>query len=139
MLQILFSAQVHCAMPPYTEWPGLFPAITYGIMRGAISTEAKLIYGDNLYMYGQVNEPIKENLPYKAMGPKGKIRAEMADKLMEAHNDEKVKVAIGRASDFFGPRVLNSMLGEKVFIPAINGKTVNLLGRIDQPHTFTYI
>jgi nucleoside-diphosphate-sugar epimerase len=129
----------HCAMPPYTQWPELFPAITYGIMKGAISVEANLIYGDNLYMYGQVNGPIKEDLPYNAKGPKGKIRGQMADKLMQAHTEGKVKVAIGRASDFFGPRVLNSILGERVFIPAIKGKTINLLGRIDQPHTFTYI
>lgn len=129
----------HCAMPPYTQWPDLFPAITYGIMKGAISAEANLVYGDNLYMYGPVNGPIKEDLPYNAKGPKGKTRAEMAKKLMQAHNEGKVKVAIGRASDFFGPRVLNSILGERVFIPAIKEKTINLLGKIDQPHTFTYI
>ncbi len=129
----------HCAMPPYTQWPELFPAITYGIMKGAISAGANLVYGDNLYMYGQVNGPIKEDLPYNAKGPKGKIRGEMADKLMQAHNEGKVNVAIGRASDFFGPRVLNSILGERVFIPAIKGKTITLLGRIDQPHTYTYI
>jgi len=129
----------HCAMPPYTQWPELFPAITYGIMKGAISAKANLVYGDNLYMYGQVNGPIKEDLPYNAKGPKGKIRGEMADKLMQAYNDGKVKVAIGRASDFFGPRVLSSIFGERVFIPAIKGETINMLGSIDQPHTFTYI
>jgi nucleoside-diphosphate-sugar epimerase len=129
----------HCAMPPYTQWPELFPAITLGILKGAISAEANLVYGDNLYMYGKVNGPITEDLPYNAKGPKGKTRAKMATKLMQAHNEGKVKVVIGRASDFFGPRVLNSILGERVFIPAIKGKTINLLGRIDQPHTFTYI
>jgi len=129
----------HCAMPPYTQWPELFPAITYGIMKGAISAKANLVYGDNLYMYGKVNGPIKEDLPYNAKGPKGKIRGEMADKLMQAHNDGKVKVAIGRASDYFGPRVLSSIFGERVFIPAIKGETINMLGSIDQPHTFTYI
>jgi nucleoside-diphosphate-sugar epimerase len=129
----------HCAMPPYTQWPELFPAITYGILKGAIAAEANLVYGDNLYMYGQVNGPIKEDLPYNAKGPKGKIRAEMADELMQVHKEGKIKVAIGRASDFFGPRVLNSILGEKVFMPAIEGKTINIIGRIDQPHTFTYI
>jgi nucleoside-diphosphate-sugar epimerase len=129
----------HCAMPPYTQWPELYPAITYGIMKGAISAQANLVYGDNLYMYGQVNGPIKEDLPYNANGPKGKTKGEMADKLIRAHNEGKVKVAIGRASDFFGPRVLNSILGERVFMPAIKGETINLLGRIDQPHTFTYI
>lgn len=129
----------HCAMPPYTQWPDLFPAITLGIMKGAISAQANLVYGDNLYMYGQVDGPIKEDLPYNAKGPKGKTRGEMANKLIKAHNEGKVKVAIGRASDFFGPRALYSILGERVFVPAIKGDTINLPGRIDQPHTFTYI
>jgi nucleoside-diphosphate-sugar epimerase len=129
----------HCAMPPYTQWPEIFPAITYGIMKGAISAQANLVYGDNLYMYGQVNGPIKEDLPYNAKGPKGKIRGQMADKLMQAHNEGKVKVAIGRASDFFGPRVIDSILGERVFSPAIANNAINLMGKLDQPHTYTYI
>ncbi len=32
----------HCAMPPYTQWPELFPAITYGIMKWAISAKTIL-------------------------------------------------------------------------------------------------
>ena len=129
----------HCACPAYTLWPELFPAITYGIMEGASSAEAKLVYGDNLYMYGQVEGPITEDLPYKALGPKGKTRAAMANKLLQTHKEGKVKVAIGRASDFFGPRVTTSVMGERVFKPAIEGKGISLLGRIDQDHTYTYI
>lgn len=129
----------HCAMPPYTQWPELFPSLTYGIMEGAISTGAKLVYADNLYMYGRVEGPITENLPNNATGSKGKTRAMMAEKLMNAHQDGRLQVTIGRASDFFGPRVINSIIGERIFIPAIENKRINILGRLDQPHTFTYI
>ena len=42
----------HCAMPSYTEWPDQFPPLTKGILEGVSKAGAKLIYGDNLYMYG---------------------------------------------------------------------------------------
>jgi nucleoside-diphosphate-sugar epimerase len=129
----------HCAQPGYTEWPEKFPPITEGILQGVSQTKARLVFGDNLYMYGPVDGPIHEKLPYRATGRKGKTRAAMAARLLEAHQAGEVQVAIGRGSDFFGPRVTDSAIGELVFDAALHGKTVNLLGDIDQPHSYTYI
>jgi nucleoside-diphosphate-sugar epimerase len=50
-----------------------------------------------------------------------------------------VRVAIGRASDFFGPGVQKSAMGEQVFYPALAGKLVRVLGNPDLPHTYSYI
>ena len=129
----------HCAQPGYTAWPEKFPPITKGILDGVSNTQAKLVFGDNLYMYGQVEGPIHEGLAYRAEGRKGKTRAAMATMLLEAHRAGKVQIAIGRGSDFFGPRVTGSAMGEMVFNGALQGKAVNFLGDIDQPHTYTYI
>jgi len=129
----------HCAMPPYTQWKELFPPLTTGIMEGTASANAKLIYADNLYMYGYAENPINENTPNNPLGTKGKVRAEMSDKLLAAHKAGKVEVAIGRASDFYGPRVITSILGERVFIPTLKGKTIRMLGNIDVPHSYIYI
>lgn len=129
----------NCTKPPYTEWPDKFPPIMNGIIDGAQQAGAKLVYADNLYMYGQVNGALTETLPYKATGHKGRTRAQMATTLMEAHTAGKVRVAICRASDFFGPGVLESALGERVFAAAIAGKPAEVLGALDFPHTYTYI
>jgi hypothetical protein len=49
-------------------------------------------------------------------------------------------VAIGRASDYFGPRGgAQSMLGDRVIPAALAGKTATVLGDPDQPHTYIYI
>jgi nucleoside-diphosphate-sugar epimerase len=49
-------------------------------------------------------------------------------------------VAIGRASDYFGPRGgAQSMLGDRVIPPALAGKTATVLGDPDRPHTYTYL
>lgn len=129
----------HCAHPGYTNWPTQFPGLTRGLMAGAAAAGAKLIYGDNLYMYGQANQPMTEKLPHLATGKKGRTRAQMAEELLLAHQSGKVRVAIGRASDFYGPGVKQSSLGERVFGFALSGKPVSLLGNLDTPHTFTYI
>jgi nucleoside-diphosphate-sugar epimerase len=57
---------------------------------------------------------------------------------MEAHTSGRVRVAIGRASDFFGPHVLASAAGEQVFGRAVKGKSAQVAGDPDQPHTYTY-
>ncbi|MCU0514171.1 MAG: hypothetical protein MUE40_16570 [Anaerolineae bacterium] len=50
-----------------------------------------------------------------------------------------MRVAVGRASDFYGPRVLEGTPGDRVFIPALRGGTLQALGRLDMPHTYTYM
>ncbi len=134
------DAVFHCAMPPYTQWPEAFPSLTQGILEGVARTSARLIYGDNLYMYGDTHgQPLTEDLPPKATTRKGRVRADMAEMILEAHRRGDVPVAIGRGSDFYGPRVIHALFGQMFFEAAFAGKTANLLGDLQQPHTFTYI
>ena len=129
----------HCANAPFAEWPERFPPIMHGIIDGASSAHAKLVFGDNLYMYGPVSGPMTEDLPYDATGPKGLTRAATAETLLEAHTAGKVRAVIGRASDFFGPGVTNSHMGERVFRHVLRGKPADVLGKLDVAHTYTFI
>jgi nucleoside-diphosphate-sugar epimerase len=125
--------------PPYDKWPELFPPLQAGVLEGAASAGAKLIAMENLYMYGPTGgRPLTEDLPYAPNTRKGAVRARMSKELMEAHSSGRVRVAIGRASDFFGPRVLVSAAGEQVFGRAVQGKSAQVAGDPDQPHTYTY-
>ncbi|MCA9873175.1 MAG: NAD-dependent epimerase/dehydratase family protein [Anaerolineales bacterium] len=129
-----------CAQPHYDEWPEKFPPIIDGVLRGVSRTTARLVVGDNLYMYGPTGgAPIDEDLPYAANGRKGRTRALLAQKLLDAHAAGQIQVTMGRASDFYGPRVRDSAAGEIVFAAALAGKTINVLGDPDQPHTYTFI
>jgi nucleoside-diphosphate-sugar epimerase len=133
------AAVYQCAQPQYQDWVEKFPSLQAAILDAAASAGAKLVIGDNLYMYGEVSGPIHEMLPYQARTRKGKVRAEMAQAALSAHQSGKLQVAIGRASDFFGPGVLGSTMGERVFLPALQGKAASLVGKLDLPHTYTYI
>jgi nucleoside-diphosphate-sugar epimerase len=126
--------------PPYTRWADLFPPLQAGVIEGAAAAEAKLVAVENLYMYGLTGgRPLTEDLPHAPNTRKGAVRAAMSEDLMGAHKSGKVRVAVGRASDFFGPRVLVSAAGEQVFGRAVEGKGAQVAGDPDQPHTYTYV
>ncbi len=129
-----------CAQPAYHEWAAKFPPIVAGVLDGLAGSGVRLVVADNLYMYGSTDgAPLHEGLPYAARGRKGRTRAEMARQLLAADRAGRVRVTIGRASDFFGPRVLGSAVGEQFFTPALAGGAANVLGDIHAPHTFTFI
>src|SRR5258708_17733727 len=95
---------------------------------------------ENLYMYGPTGgKPMVEDLPYAATTRKGRVRGKMAQDLLAAHTSGKVRVTIGRASDYFGPDAMDSAVGGRVFYPAIAGKAVQVLGNPDLPHTYSYV
>ena len=129
----------HCAQPPYTKWPQLFPALTRSILRAAESSGAKLVFSDNLYAYGPVDGPLREDLPAIARGRKGRTRVAMAAEVLAAHRDGRVRVVIGRASDYYGPNGTASTAGETVFGRILAGKRPQWTGKLDQPHTFQYL
>ena len=127
-----------CAQPKYTEWATQFIPFQAAILKGTAANGAKLIVADNLYMYGPPNgTPLTEDRPYAATTKKGQVRAKMAQAVLDAHAQGKVRAAIARAANFFGPD--DPLMADQVFYPALQGKRVSLLGRTDQPHTFTYV
>jgi nucleoside-diphosphate-sugar epimerase len=129
----------HTASAPYDRWPALLPPLMHGVLQGAAATGARIVYADNLYAYGAVGGPLTEDLPARAPGPNGRVRAALADELLAAHVSGRVQATIGRASDYFGPRGLQSLAGERLFVPALAGKPAQVLGDPDLPHTFIYL
>jgi nucleoside-diphosphate-sugar epimerase len=131
------AAIYQCAQPLYHEWVEKFPPMQKAILDAAAVNGAKFIVADNLYMYGDTNgQPVSEDMPYLAHTKKGKVRSEMSSAVMEAHRAGRVRAAIGRASNFFGPD--DKAVTSYAIRPALAGKSINLLGRIDQLHTFSY-
>ncbi len=126
--------------PSYAKQVAVVPRQQEGIIAGAASAGAKLIITDTLYMYGETHgQPMTEQTPYAAVSRKGRMRAEVARRYLQAHQDGVVQVALGRAADFYGPRVYNSSFGSTVFPPALAGKPVQVLGNINLPHCYSYI
>lgn len=126
--------------PAYHMWLEEFLPMQESVLQAAIANNAKLIAMENVYMYGDTQgKPMTEDTPYNAHTRKGKLRAEMHQRLMQAHQAGDVQVVTGRASDFFGPNVKDSAMGERVFGYAVEGKTPQIVGNPDALHDQTYM
>ena len=128
------------AQPNYNQWPEKFPPLQQAIIEGLTGNGAKLVIVENLYMYGATNgTPMTEDMLHNAHTRKGKAHSGMSIAALAAHQAGKVRVAIARGSDFFGPWGLASSMGERAFYPLLQGKAAQMVGRMDIPHTHTYI
>ncbi len=126
--------------PPYHRWPELWPPMHRAAMDAAAAHGAVLVLMDNLYAYGPTGgRVLTPDLPQAATDAKGRVRAQMADELLAAHHAGRLRATIARASDFVGPLVTGSHLGERVVPRVLAGKGVQLLGSLDQPHSFAYM
>ena len=67
------------------------------------------------------------------------VRAGMAAELLGAYRDGRARIAIGRASDYYGPDGTGSVAGDTVFGRILAGKKPQWPGRLDQPHTFQFL
>jgi nucleoside-diphosphate-sugar epimerase len=135
------SVVYQCVNAPYTQWPELFPPLQRGVLAAAERTGALMVVLENLYGYGPTGgKPMTEDLPLAATTVKGRTRAAMTAELLAAAEAGRVRIAIGRASDFFGPGVTQgSTLGERVFGNALAGKRADFIGNPDLPHTYSYV
>lgn len=134
------TAAYHCANVAYEQQVEIIPRLQESMIEGLAPTGAKLIVTDTLYMYGRTRgQAMKESSPHAATTRKGQMRAKVAETYLRTHREGKLRIALGRAADFFGPRVLNSALGDRVFPAALAGKPIQLLGNIDLPHSYSYI
>ena len=133
------SVVYHCAMPPYTRWAEEFPQLQANVADAAEAAGAKLVVIENLYMYGPTDGPMTESTPMAATGKKGSVRARLSRDLLERHAAGQLRVAIGRASDYYGPRATNSAVGDQFFAAMAEGRKTRWLGRLDQPHALSYL
>lgn len=133
------SVVFHAAQPAYTRWPQDFPALQAGIVAGCTASGAALVAVENLYGYAPSTEPYCEDLPLAATTRKGAVRAELWRDLQARHDAGDIRAVAARASDFFGPGVEGSLVGERFFGPVVRGKKADLLGDPEARHAYTYV
>src|SRR5699024_6119080 len=87
------------------------------------------------YSYGQVTGPMSAGSPSSATTGKLGVLAEPVRARAE-HATHTVSMV---ASDFYGPRVRTALAGERMIPRLLAGQSVQTLGRLDTPHSFTYV
>ncbi|MEM9069422.1 MAG: NAD-dependent epimerase/dehydratase family protein [Myxococcota bacterium] len=135
------AAVVYNCMNPaaYHRWPTLLPPLVRGVLRATRRAGARLVCLDNLYMYGAPDGPMREDSPLQPCSEKGALRAELAAELQDAHQRGDVEIAIGRASDFFGPSAPRAAIfHDRFFERVARGASVEVFGDPDRPHAYSY-
>ncbi|MEU3473167.1 NAD-dependent epimerase/dehydratase family protein [Rhodococcus sp. NPDC006774] len=129
------TAVYHCTHVAYenTVWRNKLVAMEHRVLDAAAGTV--VAFPESLYAYGRVDGPIREDSPRDATFRKLGVRTQLLA-ARDAHSTPTVSVA---ASDFYGPRVLTSHMGERVIAPILAGKPVRVLASADLPHSFTYV
>lgn len=124
--------------PPYHQWHELFSGLQAGAMAAAKATGARYVSIENLYMYDS-SQPITEESPEKPQSKKGELRRQMGEEVMAAHRSGDILASSLRSSDYYGPGVKNSAMGELVFGNLAAGKKAQLGGSDRMPHSWAYI
>lgn len=134
------AAALHnCVNPPsYGVWPTFWPPVAASFLAAAERTGATLVIASCLYGYGPVDGPMVEGMPDAAPGTKARIRAGMWADALAAHEAGRITAVEVRGSDYMGPGVepANGHVA-RVAADALAGKAVRVMGRPDQPHSFT--
>jgi len=126
------------AQPAYHRWAEEFPTMVESVV-DASAAGARLVMVDNLYTYAPGTVTISEDTPENSKTRKGRVRSQLAHMLRSAHETGRVRVSIGRASDYFGPGANNSAITALSIARAADGKSMRWMGRLDKRHSLAYL
>jgi nucleoside-diphosphate-sugar epimerase len=119
-------------------WQEMWPRIMHNTIEACKRAGAKVIFFDNVYMYGKVAGPMTEETPFNPCSKKGEVRAKIATTLINAWKSGDLTGMIARAADFYGPDTRNGMANLITFEPLSRKKTASWLVNDTVPHSFTY-
>ncbi|NCD68482.1 NAD-dependent epimerase/dehydratase family protein [Mucilaginibacter agri] len=120
-------------------WQQQWPVIMQNMINVAKETGARLIFFDNVYMYGQLNGPMTETTPYNPMSKKGEVRAKIATQLIDAALGGNIKASIIRGADFYGAESMNSFFDSMVLAKYAKAQGAQWIGKPKTLHSFSYI
>jgi len=119
-------------------WQEQWPKLMQNVISACREHKAKLVFFDNVYMYGKVFSPMTEETPFNPCSRKGEVRAKIAMMILDEVNKGDLTALIARAADFYGPETYNSFLNMMVFENMKKGKSAQLMISKNLKHTFTY-
>lgn len=126
-------------LPPDTAlWERQFPTMLENALDACRATGAKFAYFDNTYMYPQDDRLLTEDAPFAPVGRKGRVRAQMATRVLEEMARGDIPVLIARAPEFYGPGKTQSFTNALVTDRLKEGKSPRVPVRDDTRRTLIW-
>jgi len=122
----------------FRVWQKLWPRIMANAIEACKQARAKLIFFDNVYMYGKVDGAMTEDTPYAPCSKKGEVRATIATTLINEVKAGNLTALIARAADFYGPKIEHGVPNVLVFAPFAKKGTASWLVNAEVPHSLTF-
>jgi len=119
-------------------WRELWPSIMRNAIEACKRSNARLVFFDNVYMYGKVEGVMTEETPFCPCSKKGEVRAEIASMLLNEINAGNLTALIARSADFYGPRVQTGVPNRLVFDKLATGAKAMCLINDSVKHSFSY-
>jgi nucleoside-diphosphate-sugar epimerase len=130
-----------CAGLPYDHkvWAKTWFYVMSNTIEACKRANARLIFFDNVYMYGLVTGKMTEKTPYYPCSKKGEIRAEIARFLFQEIKNGAIHASIARAADIYGPyATVNSIPFLLVFQRLLKRQKAQWLVNKNALHSFTF-
>jgi nucleoside-diphosphate-sugar epimerase len=112
-------------------WVEQWPVMMRNVIEACAAHGVRLVFFDNTYMYPQTAEPHTESMRFEPNGDKGRVRAAIANDLLEAMAQGRVNAMIFRAPEFYGPGKTQSITNSAILEPLRNGKAARVFLRDD--------
>ncbi|GAB2646550.1 NAD-dependent epimerase/dehydratase family protein [Kribbella swartbergensis] len=127
-----------CAGPAYHRWVAEWPPLGAALIQAAEATGAVLVTTGNLYGYGAVDGAITEETPLRPNSAKGRVRAQVWEDALAAHEAGRIRTAEVRGSDYLGAYTV-SPFSVMVLPKVIAGQRGMMPADLDAPHSWTYV
>ncbi|MFI5250842.1 MAG: NAD-dependent epimerase/dehydratase family protein [Bacteroidota bacterium] len=120
-------------------WKDQWPKIMDNSIKACEAKNAKLIFFDNVYVYGRVEGTMTEKTSINPCSKKGEIRARIAESLHTEIKKKNIDAIIARAADFYGPYTEKSSVPQILVIEKLSkGHKANWLVNADVKHSYTF-
>ncbi|PUB12394.1 NAD-dependent epimerase/dehydratase family protein [Yoonia sediminilitoris] len=144
LVRVLDGAEVvyDCVGLPYNSdlWTTGFPAISKALVTACEKTGTKIVYFDNVYLYGPAPLPVPFAETTSRIPPsrKGRARKTAVEIVTQAHQAGRVRATVGRAADFYGPGAVNSPFYIRFLENMLKGKSPQVAMPKGPVHTYAY-
>jgi nucleoside-diphosphate-sugar epimerase len=119
-------------------WAEQWPRIMANTIEACKRAGARLLFFDNVYMYGHVSGPMTEQTPFNPCSRKGEIRAQIATTLLNEIQAGSLTAIIARAADFYGPASPTGVANVLVFDAWAKNQKASWLVNDSVPHSLIY-
>lgn len=123
--------------PAYHNWGKLIPEITTQVLAAAQASGATILVPGNVYPYGTQPDPWGPDTPHRPVARKGRIRAEMEARYLEAAGRGQ-RVILLRGGDFLLPEAPQMVMNRIILGEVAKGR-VTAMGDPAALHAYAYL